>query len=387
MHVRGSSGMDGKSYLTAISIWIVKRKRMEHKWVLKWMLPTKPEARLLSVVLCFLSLCIIGFIDYWADYRLLFTVLYVLPIGFATVNVSRGYAVVLALLSIIFWNGGDILGGAPSPGLAVRLWNDGIVLSLFLIIIFLLDILRWTLVGLEEKVEDRTQALRLEMEERQYLEQETLEISERERQAFGQELHDVVCQELASIGIASHLLVKKLQNRGGREADDAREIAVMVDHALASARSIARGFFTAGFNVSSLAEALREFSRNVQERTGIQCGVEWQDNLVIHNEEVVMHIFRIAQEAIQNAVKHGVPSHINVGLKRTGDVVQLTVEDDGNGFASNGKPAKGLGLRIMAYRAGIIGGDLKVDSRPPGGTRVVCTIPAEKIRAENLVTK
>jgi signal transduction histidine kinase len=160
----------------------------------------------------------------------------------------------------------------------------------------------------------------------------------------------------------------------------------MVDHALTSARSIARGFFTAGFNVMGLAEALREFARNVQERTGIQCSVEWQDNLVIHNEDVVMHFFRIAQEAMQNAVKHGVPSHIDVSLKRSDDVVQLTVEDDGNGFVSNDKPARGLGLRIMAYRAGIIGGELRVDSRPPGGTRVVCTIPAQKICAETLVT-
>ena len=388
LYVPNSSGAKPNRYLTVISIPIVKSKNLEHTMgIEKWILPTKPAARLLSGALCFLALCVIGLIDYWADYRLLFTVLYVLPIGFATVNISRSYAVVLAFLSVIFWNGGDFMGGAPSPGVAIRVWNDGIVLSLFLIIIFLLDILRWTLVGLETTVQERTQELRLEMEERQYLEQETIEISERERQTFGQELHDVVCQELTSIGIASHLLVKKLQAREGKEADDAREIAVMVDHALTSTRSIARGFFTAGFNVSGLAEALREFARNVQERTGIKCAVEWQENLVIHNEDVVMHFFRIAQEAIQNAVKHGVPSHIDVSLKRIDDVVQLTVEDDGNGFVSTGKPAKGLGMRIMAYRAGIIGGEFKVDSRPPGGTRVVCIIPAEKICAEkNLVT-
>jgi signal transduction histidine kinase len=352
----------------------------------KWMMPRKPAHRLLVASVCFAALGLIGLIDYWADYRLMFTVLYVLPIGFATVYVGRTYAIVLSVLAVVIWTGGDILGGAPSPGLAIRAWNDGIVLSLFLIIIYLLDALRRALVGLEATVEERTQALRLEMEERQYLEQETLEISERERQTFGHELHDVVCQELTGIGIATHLLTRKLQSRGMNEAADAREISTMVDHALTNTRSIARGFFTAGFDVMSLAEALREVARNVQERTGIQCSVEWQDNLVIHNEDVVMHLFRIAQEAVQNAVKHGEPSRIDISLKRVdGGDVELAIEDDGNGLKPSSKSPKGLGMRIMAYRVGIIGGELKVVSEPSGGVRITCRIPAQKISSEPMI--
>ncbi len=347
---------------------------------------TQPKGmrKLLSGLLSMATLCLIGLIDYWADYRLLFTVLYVLPIGFATIYVGRTYAMVLAVLSVVFWNVGDIWAGAPPESNAIRLWNDGIVFALFLIVIHLLDALHKTLVGLEDTVEARTQALREEMQERQYLEHETLDLSERERQAFGHELHDVVCQDLTSIAIAGHMLTKKLQAKEMVEARDAHEIAGMVDHALTKARSVARGFFTAGFDVMGLAEALRETARNVEERTGVICEVKWQENLVILNEDVVMHFFRIAQEAIQNAVKHAEPSQIEVSLRRIDGIVRLAIEDNGNGLPLATKPPKGLGLRIMAYRAGIIGGELKIENPPTGGTRIICSIPVEKLSQKSV---
>jgi len=339
------------------------------------------RGKIYCAIACFLALSVIGLIDYWADYRILFTLLYVLPIGFATVFVSRWYAIFLSFMSVLFWTGGDIIAGAPIPNVGIKIWNDAIVLSLLLIIVFLLDALQQTLTGLEETVETRTEALRAEMEERHFLEKATLEISERERQTFGQELHDVVCQELASIGIASHLLEKKLQARDLAEAERAREIAVMVDHALKNARGIAQGFFIAGFDVMGLAEALRECARNVRERNRIDCTVHWQENLVLSNEEAVRHFLRIAQEAIQNAIKHGAPSRITVSLGREGDSIRLAIEDDGNGFSAARPPPKGLGLRIMAYRAELIGGELKIESPSTGGTRVICVVPVNRVCA------
>jgi len=356
-----------------------------------WISRPKGERKFLSGLLCMTVLCLIGLIDYWADfwadYRLLFTVLYVLPIGFATIYVNRTYAVVLAILSVALWNGGDILARAPSPGMTIRLWNDGIVLSLLLIVIYLLNALHKTLVGLETTVEARTLALRLEMEERQRLEHETLDLCERERQSFGHELHDVVCQDLTSIAIAGHMLAKKLQAKNLAEAENAREIATMVDEALTKTRSVARGFFTAGFDVMGLAEALRETAHNVEDRTGIHCEVQWEENLVILNENVVMHFFRIAQEAIQNAVKHAAPSRIEVRLRRAGEVVQLTIEDNGSGLSLSEAPVRGLGMRIMAYRAGNVGGELKITSLPQGGTRVTCVVPEEKIFKQSVPAK
>jgi two-component system sensor kinase FixL len=124
---------------------------------------------------------------------------------------------------------------------------------------------------------------------------------------------------------------------------------------------------------------LRETSKNIEERTGVRCEVQWEDNLVIANEDVVMHFFRIAQEAIQNAVRHAAPTLIKVSLRRLVETVQLAVEDDGIGLSPSARSTKGLGLRIMVYRAGIIGGELMIENSPKGGTRIVCVIPIEKI--------
>jgi signal transduction histidine kinase len=340
---------------------------------------TRPEGRrrLIPILLCIIALSIIGAIDYLIGYRISLIVLYILPIGFATIYVGRAFAVILAVASVIIWMGGDLLAGAPYPGAAIQLWNGGIVLSLFVIVIVLLDALRRALVGLEATVQERTQALRREMQERQRLEHEILDVSEKERQHFGHELHDVVCQELASIAIASDLLTKKLRADVSDKAESAHEIAEMVDRALTKARSVARGFFTAGFDVAGLAESLRETAHNTEEQTGVRCDVQWQENLAISDKEVVIHFFRIAQEAILNATKHSKASHIQVSLNRRDRTVQLVIEDNGKGLTPSEKNGKGLGLRIMAYRASIIGGELNIQSPASGGlgTRVTCVVP------------
>jgi signal transduction histidine kinase len=344
-----------------------------------WIARPKGKRKLVFGLLCMIVLWVIGLIDYWADYHLQFTVLYVLPIGFATVYVNRSYAMVLAVLSVVISNGGDMLGGAPSPGVAIQLWNDGIVFSLFLIVIYLLNALHQTLLGLEATVEERTQALRREMEERERLEHDILDLSERERRSFGQEIHDAVCQELAGTAIAGQMLTKKLQAKGSEDAGDAGEVTDMIFRSLTKARNVARGFFTAGFDALGLADALRETVAHAEEKSGIRCEFTWQESLSISDEETVMHLFRIAQEAIQNALKHSGATRLRVSLENLNGAVQLTIEDNGKGLSESNNSRKGLGLRIMTYRAELIGGGLKLGKAPGGGTRIVCVVPSEKM--------
>jgi signal transduction histidine kinase len=340
-----------------------------------WIVRAKSQSHAKAAVLCLAGVCLVGALDYWADYHLLFTVLYVLPIAFATIWVGRAFAILLAVLSVAFVNAGDFLAGAPSPGMGVQIWNDAIFFLLFLIVIYLLDSLHRVLLGLNALVDEKTLALRTEMNERRRLEHEILELAERERQRMGHELHDVVCQELTSISIASHLLAKKLDARMIPEEKDAREIAGMVNVALDHARSLARGFLISGFNGIALEESLREAARNAESRTGIRCELKWQDNLVISNEETVMQLFRITQEALLNAIKHAEPSRIEIRLAQEQGRLQLVIEDDGKGIAGKSKSEGGLGLQIMAYRAGLIGGELGLAKASDKGTRVVCTVP------------
>ena len=349
-----------------------------------WIAHPSGKKKLLPALLCLIALCVIGYIDYAIGYHISLIVLYVLPIGFATLYVGRIFAVFLAILSVVVWMGGDLLAGAPYLGAATQFWNGAIVFSLFVIVIYLLNALRQALIGLEVTVEERTQALRREMKERERLEHEIIELSERERQSFGQELHDAVCQELAGTAIAGQMLTKKLQGKGSDDARDAGEVTEMIFRSLTKARNVARGFFTAGFDALGLVDALRETVAHAQEQSGMRCEFNWQENLSISDEEMVMHLYRIAQEAIRNALKHSVATHLRVSLENVNGVVELIIEDNGKGISLAEKSKEGLGLRIMSYRAGMIGGKLKIKSPSTGsiGTRVVCMIPIEKMVGE-----
>jgi low affinity Fe/Cu permease len=117
----------------------------------KLMKARKPVA----ACICLVLLLGIGLVDYLIGYRISLIVLYVLPIGFATIYVGRIFAIILAISSVVIWMGGDLLAGSPYPGLGIQLWNGGIVLSLFLIVVFLLHALRQALDGLEAKVRHR----------------------------------------------------------------------------------------------------------------------------------------------------------------------------------------------------------------------------------------
>jgi len=331
-------------------------------------------------ILCFIGILLIGDFDYLTGYKISLLVFYILPVGFAAIYVGPAFAILLAILSVAVSVCTDFWAGIPYSEMPVLAWNAAIVLAAFFIVIGLLHALSRIMLRLEASVEQRTQALLAEMRERGRLEREIIDLSEREQLRFGQELHDRVCQELASVAIAAHMLARKLLATEHEETAHAREMALMADHALETTRNVARGFFTAGFDTAGLAEALREAARHTEEKHHVSCVVSWQETFKIPDEDTVIHLFRIAQEAIQNAVKHAASSRIEVSLKRKGGMLQLTIEDNGKGMQPSNRKAKGLGLNIMAYRAGLIGGEFKTEQPTDGGTRVVCLVPFEKMK-------
>ena len=326
---------------------------------------------------CLIATFLIGDVDYLTGYQISLLVFYILPVGFATIYVGPLFAIALAVLSVLVSICTDYWAGMPYADTPILIWNTSLVLSVFFIVIGLLHGLYRIMVRLESSVQQKNRALLNEMSERGRLEREIIDLSEHEQRRFGQELHDVVCQELASVGIAAHMLERKLALIKHEETAHAGEIARMADHALETTRTVARGFFTAGFDGAGLEEALREGARQTEKRSGISCVVRWQENLAITDEATVIHSFRVAQEAIQNAVKHANATQIKVSMERTGEKLRLMVEDNGKGL-DMAKGEKGLGLRIMAYRAGLIGGEFTMEHTAAGGIRIVCLIPAER---------
>ena len=209
--------------------------------------------------------------------------------------------------------------------------------------------------------------------ERKRLEREIIEVSSREQQRIGEDLHDGLGQHLTGISFLTKALERKIAGKLPEEAKEAAEIARLVIQALAQTRNLARGLFPAELERNGLVAALQELTATVSRTCSVQCAVKAAEGIAVEDHVLATHIFRIAQEAINNSVKHAKAKNIQVVLmaRPSEDRFELTVTDDGAGFCPEAK-MEGLGLRIMHYRARRIGGALEVTTTENGGTQVTC---------------
>jgi two-component system, LuxR family, sensor kinase FixL len=206
-------------------------------------------------------------------------------------------------------------------------------------------------------------------------EREIVEITSREQSRLGQDLHDGLGQQLTGISFLSRALEQKLAGRGLPEAAAAAEICHLVVQTLSQTRNLARGLFPVELEASGLVTALKQLGEEVERLFGISCVIESPDELVIEDRDTAKHLFRLAQEAISNSVKHGKAKRVSVALEWLNGSGVLSIRDDGIGFRENATPERGLGLRIMNYRAQKIGGALDMRSVPSGGVHIRCIFP------------
>ena len=237
---------------------------------------------------------------------------------------------------------------------------------------------------LEKRVEERTVQLQMSNAElkqqiaaRKKLEKDILHISEHEKQRIGQDLHDDLGQQLAGIWLLSDLLKTSLVGKGSPEAEDAGKIAGLLKDALALTRSLARGLHPVAVQSGGLIAALDELAARNSGMFRIRCRCKCPPAIEMDNTTAT-HLYRIAQEAVTNAVKHGQAKEVDIELSTNPHQTVLSVRDNGRGKGIADVPPKrqGMGLRIMNYRADMIGGVLDIKRSQTGpGTTVVCTIP------------
>jgi two-component system, LuxR family, sensor kinase FixL len=211
-----------------------------------------------------------------------------------------------------------------------------------------------------------------DLSDQKRLERELLEISDREQRRIGQDLHDGLGQQLAGIGFLSKSLQNRLAAKDLPDAVEAGKIAELVARTIGQARALARGLHPVDLKASGLMSALEELTRNVEAMFRIECTFICEQPVLLRDNAVAVHAYRIAQEAINNAVRHGHAKHVVVRLTRPDHRITLSIEDDGGGFDKT-KTSTGMGLRIMNYRSALIGGTLNIDRRIPIGTTVQCS--------------
>jgi signal transduction histidine kinase len=338
------------------------------------------HSRAFRVVLSLVFVAIVGVFDYLTGFELNFFAFYLIPVILAVWFVGRTFGVFISALCVVVSIAGDLFAGARYSSSLVPVWNTAISLTFFFVVVWILAKLRSLHNELEERVRQRTAALNTEMQERMRLEEEILSISEREQQRIGHDLHDSLCQHLTGVALAGEVLSEQLAAKSLPEKKAIDHIVEMVEGAIDLTRTLARGLHPFDLTGEGFTDALRQLAATMTEGLKTPCTFECDTPVEICEPGVATHLYRIAQEAVTNAVKHSNAREIVVRLEAGTDGLMLTISDDGVGVPSR-MPA-GMGLRTMAYRASVIGASFNVERQLSRGTRVACKLPNGSFASE-----
>jgi PAS domain S-box-containing protein len=209
--------------------------------------------------------------------------------------------------------------------------------------------------------------------ERRRLERQILEISDDEQARIGQDLHDGLCQELVGLAFDANSLVADLEQAGRPERAKAVRMAAGLDRAITEARHLARGLFPVRLEGTGLGPALEQLVQGAGERFEVRCRFEQVGEVTVPGKLVATQLYRIAQEALSNAVRHSRGKNVCLRLAREGAALLLQVEDDGIGLSPH-QTSSGMGVHIIRYRARSIGASFSIDPRACGGTVVTCRL-------------
>jgi len=225
---------------------------------------------------------------------------------------------------------------------------------------------------LRRQVSHQTKVIRQQLKEAEALEKEILEISNREQRRIGHDLHDGVCQQLAGIALLTASLADELENHHASGAAEAERISALLNEAIEQTRGVARGLFPVRLEEKGLVSALEELAANAGELFKLNCRFVAEQPPAAVEKGIALHLYYIVLEAVANAFKHGSAANVTIRLEPAEKGFRLSVKDDGIGFAPPPGGHTGMGIRIMHYRARVIGATLNLQSQPGSGTCVMC---------------
>lgn len=332
-----------------------------------------PYSRLWMSIFCAATAILVGYLDYLTGYEQSLLLFYLVPIAIATWFGGIIFGLALSIFSVLVWVVSDILAGIAHVGF----WNLGMAFTAYVVFTVLLTKLRSLLNELEDRVRERTKALRREIAERERLDREIATVADRERRRLGQELHDSLCQHLTGTALTAQSLRDKLAGRFAPEVSEADRVIDYIEQGIDLSRDMARGFFEPELDAEGLGFALRSLAENMSERFQIPCTFSTEESVRVADSTVATQLYRIAQEAVMNAIKHASASNVRIRLSNAEDGVMLKVEDDGVGLPDRIPQPQGLGLRLMSHGAGLLGANFKVARNPAGGTSVTCKVPVQ----------
>jgi signal transduction histidine kinase len=324
------------------------------------------QPRALIVAEMAATLFVIAAFDFVTDYKIRLGLLYAVPIFVLARFCGKKWGIAAAVSASLIWWYVNWSTGDPILHSSVGgAWETSRHFGFFSIV---------ALVGCVLRTKSDIAADRIALLERsRRLEREIVNISEAQQRRIGQDLHDGLCQYLAGLTCGASSLrddLEKMQVRA--EADTANELVKLLQDAVVQTRDLAHELVPAKVNRLGLVLALESLAQSVGRLHGVTCSFQFHGGSPNWDEQAAIHLYRIAQEAINNATRHGKARNILVFLEAADHSISLRVLDDGVGVSES--CSEGVGLRIMRYRAQSIGGEVTVERRNGPGTTVSCTV-------------
>ncbi|MEW6237293.1 MAG: sensor histidine kinase [Candidatus Omnitrophota bacterium] len=247
------------------------------------------------------------------------------------------------------------------------------------LICFWIGILTNRHLALEHLIEERTSELKKAyninlkyQEELHWIATELSASEERIQRRIGQDLHDGLGQNLTGIGMLMKSLQRKLAAKSLPEADEMDRLMRHLSDTIQKTRDLAKVLCPVSLEKQGLIMALQELAEEMRELYEIPCRFQWNPSVEFHNPDFSLHLYRIAQEALNNAVKHSQATSLDMVLEIDGGRYYLLIRDNGEGIGARAAHTEGMGVKLMFYRANLIKGSLEVTNRPEGGTDVRC---------------
>ena len=320
-------------------------------------------------IACLVLAGIIGYVDYVTGYEHSMLLFYFLPICLAAWSANFAFGIMIVILCVTTWVLADLASGIPALGF----WNIGMAFASYVLFAGVVSKLGTVVRELDRRVDERTAAYEREMVERRRLDQEIAQVADRERRRLGHDLHDKLGQHLTGTALAAQVLKEKLAARCCPETSDAERLVHCLEEGIDFTRNLARGFFSPELRAEGLVVALQNLAETISEQSGISCVLHGDELISIHDSTVANQLYRIAQEAVTNSVKHAAASHIDIRLAMDGPELCLSIVDDGVGFPDNPR-SEGLGLHLMRHAAALSGGTFDIRRNGGKGTIATCRV-------------
>ncbi len=332
-----------------------------------------PKKRVSILVLAAFALAAVTAVDSATGPEVSLSAFYLIPVVLAAWYAGRIPGLLFALTSSVAWLLVELQFGRAYRLHFVPYCNALLQFGIASFSAFLTALVRERQTAVLQESEARKKA---EME--LHMERALAEAIEAEQQRLGRDLHDGLGQHLVSAGFVASMLATRLQEKEIPEAREACELTELISDAIGQSRQVARGLFPIKLEAEGLSSALHELTENVTARSKVNCRFETNCADLGTGPEMSANLFRIAQEAVNNALKHGKPKSIVIRLQKSATAIELTIDNDGIAFAAPLSDYSGMGIRIMEHRARLIGGRCAFGAGKTGGTHVACIVPVTR---------